>query len=112
MKGLIRWALVLLTIYFVIYFVIAIVGGVALGIGEYLGGIGKYEGRSAEEWYVEYVDSQDKVQALDSALKEANSNIDIANSQISHAKSTTGESYKSMQDAIDSLGIISTVEAP
>lgn len=108
MKNFIGWIIGIVVIYFIFS-----------AIGSAFGGIGKYEGQSAEEWYNEYdeseaqvADLQDKVDGLQSALDEANSNIDDANSEIDSAKSYSGESYEEMEEAISNLDTVSTVDEP
>lgn len=83
------------------------------------GGFGKYEGRSAEDWFNQYDESsgqneelQTQVENLKSALQEANDNIENANSEIESAKGYSGESYDEMESALDSLNTINTVDEP
>ena len=85
----------------VIWFVISIIGG-----------IGKYDGQSAEEWFNEYDEASAKVEELRTALQEANHNIDEANVSIESAKSYEGASYGEMLEALSSLDIVSTVDEP
>lgn len=108
MKSIIGWIIGILLFYFIVS-----------SIGNAIGGIGKYEGQNAEEWYNQYdesesevADLQDKVDNLQSALEEANSNIDNANSEIENAKGYSGSSYEEMVDALDNLSTVSNVSDP
>lgn len=84
-----------------------------------IGGIGKYEGQSAEYWFnaddeaeAQVEELQNKVNEYQTALQEANDNIEEANSNIDSAKSYEGASYDDMVDALNSLNTIETVSEP
>lgn len=79
----------------------------------------KYEGRTAEDWFNAYDDEvarneelENKVSDYQTALEEANSNIEDANSGIRKAKWYAWESYEDMGDALDSLDTVDTVLEP
>lgn len=80
---------------------------------------GKYEGRSAQEWFEEYDyesarndDLESKISEYEAALQEANNNIEEANNAIESAKSYAWESYEEMGDALDYLDTVDTVSEP
>lgn len=77
-----------------------------------VGGVGKYEGQTAEEWFNQYDEASAQVENLRDALQEANNNIEEANSNIESAKSNEGASYDDMVDALNSLDIVNTVDEP
>jgi peptidoglycan hydrolase CwlO-like protein len=88
----------------------AIIGAVIIYF--ILGGSGKYEGQTAEQWYSQYDASQSQVTDLQSALQEANDNIDQANNNIEDAKRAAWESYDDMGNTLDSLETVDNVNQP
>lgn len=54
----------------------------------------------------------DRVSSYESALSEANDNIEQANSNIEDAQSNAWGNYQDMGDALDSLGTVNTVNEP
>ncbi len=103
-KGLLWLGLVLLIIGGVIWFISSVFSGI--------GGLGKYEGQTAEEWFNQYEEASGQVEKLKTALQEANDNIEEANSDIDSAKSYEGASYDDMVNALNSLDTVSTVDEP
>lgn len=85
----------------VIWFILSIIGG-----------MGKYQGQTAEEWFNQYDEASAQVEGLQTALQEANDNIDEANSNIEGAKSYEGASYDDMVDALNSLNTVDNVDEP
>lgn len=84
-----------------------------------VGGIGKYEGQTAEYWFNAYDeataendDLQTQIEDWRTALDEANNNIEDGNYKIRNAKIYSWESYEEMGDALDSLREIDTVSEP
>lgn len=82
-------------------------------------GVGKYEGQNAEYWFNAYDAETAKVEELENrisdfetALQEANDNIETANSQIRRAKGYAWESYTEMGEILESLRQIDTVSEP
>jgi hypothetical protein len=63
----------------------------------------KYEGLTAEEWYYEYSDAEDRVEDAEERASEYEYALDDANSNIEDAKSYAWESYEDMGDALDYL---------
>lgn len=99
-----------------------------------IGNLGKYEGLTAEEWFIKYDGAETKLEnseialeeannALEetnntiedykTALNEANDNIDEANSKINRAKICAwGCSYEDMQAVLYNLKKVDTVSEP
>ncbi|MEK7581116.1 MAG: hypothetical protein AAB512_02415 [Patescibacteria group bacterium] len=88
-------------------------------VGNGLGSIGEYDGKTAKGWYNEYDEISSEADELDTqvgnlktALQEANDNIEQANSDIRKAKYYSGETYEEMVDALDSLDSVDTIDEP
>ncbi len=81
--------------------------------------IGKYDGKTAEEWADEASESdrhlndcEYKLSDYETSLEEANNNIEEANSIIEDAQGSAWSSYEDMGDALDNLSTVDTVDAP
>jgi len=78
-----------------------------------IGNFGKYEGLTAEDWFNEYDQSEADLENYKTALEEANYNIEEANSMIENARRCSwGCDYEEMQDALNDLDTIDTVDEP
>ena len=84
-----------------------------------MGGLGKYEGQTAEEWFNAYdaesaraEELENKISDFETALQEANDNIEEANSQISDAQGYAWESYEEMGETLNNLSTVDTVSEP
>ena len=75
-------------------------------------GSGNYEGQTAEDWFNEYDAVIVENEELRNLLQEANEQIKTVNSSIVEAQSYSGESYEDMEDALNNLSIVDTVEEP
>lgn len=79
----------------------------------------KYEGQTAEEWFNAYdyetarsEELENRLSDYQTALEEANDNIEQVNSKIRQAKWYAWESYEDMGDALDSLDTVDTISEP
>lgn len=79
----------------------------------------KYEGQTAEEWFNAYdyetarsEELENRLSDYQTALEEANDNIEQVNSEIRQAKRYAWESYEEMGNALDNLDTASTVSEP
>lgn len=95
-----------------------IIGGAVIWfIFSAIGGVGKYEGQSAEEWFNQYdeasakvEDLSTKVENLQTALQEANDHIETANNAIEEVKDSS--SFNELRDAAENLETVDTVDEP
>lgn len=69
-------------------------------------GAGKYEGRTAEEWFNVYDYETARNEELENRLSDYQTALEEANSNIENAKGYAWESYEDMGDALDSLDTV------
>ena len=67
----------------------------------------RYDRLKKENFYL-----KDELAGYQSALDEANQNIEDANSMIEDAQSSAWSSYEEMGDALDNLQVVDTVSSP
>lgn len=87
---------------------IAVIVSILNGIGN----LGKYEGKTAEEWFNEYDQAESDLDSYKTAFEEANTNIEECNGNIDAAKIYEGGSYEDMEYALNSLETVDTVYEP
>ena len=72
-----------------------------------MGGLGKYEGQTAEEWFNAYDAETARVEELENRISDFETALEEANDNIENAKSYAWESYEEMGEALDSLDTVS-----
>lgn len=65
-----------------------------------------YEGRTAEEWFNTYDYETARSEELENRLTDYQTALEEANSNIENAKGYAWESYKDMGEALDSLDTV------
>lgn len=77
-----------------------------------IGGGGRYEGQSAQDWVDDYDSCSSTLSDYEDALVEANDNIDEANYMIEDAQSYAWQNYYDMGYALENLSTIDNVSEP
>lgn len=92
----------------IIFLAIITIIGLSIGFSK---NIKDYKGECVEyEYKIEELETQ--VEDLKMSLQEANDKIDKLNGQVEDARSTAGESYTEMRDALEELETEDIIDEP